>query len=55
MTNEEFVRHAYALAEVKDIAGMEGRLQHETAFSDILGQLGVLGNLGAVLQEPASV
>jgi hypothetical protein len=38
MTNEEFVRKAYALAEVKDLEGF-----------------GVLGNLGAMLQQHATV
>ena len=117
MTNEEFVRQAYATAEVKDIAAWVGCFNPDgvfvdesvavtyrgpnevgkpvenygTAFSDmhrelyddrmdapccdvfrlengqiqlfdcypsgtvILGQLGALGNLDAVLQQPASV
>ncbi|HEY1777526.1 MAG TPA: hypothetical protein VGG41_15310 [Solirubrobacteraceae bacterium] len=38
MTNEEFAREAYALAEVKDLEGF-----------------GVLGNLGTMLQQHATV
>ena len=101
MTNEEFVRQAYALAEVKDIEGwidcftpdgvfvdesvgvtyrgpsevakpgnrmdapccdvfrlVNGKIQLFDCYPSgtvILGQLGVLGNLDAVLQQPASV
>src|SRR6478735_1549728 len=101
MTNEEFVRQAYAVAEVKDLSawaacfnpdgvfvdesvGITYRGPSEvvkpvenygTAFCDvfrlengriqlfdcypsgtvILGQLGVMGNLGAVLEQHATV
>jgi ketosteroid isomerase-like protein len=100
MTNEEFVRHAYDLAEVKDIQGwidyftpdgvfVDNSVEvtytgpaevakpveyYGAAFSDmhrelhdiyvtgevvvvqlVLGQLGVLGNLDAVLQPHVAV
>jgi ketosteroid isomerase-like protein len=100
MTNEEFVRHAYDLAEVKDIQGwidcftpdgvfVDNSVEvtytgpaevakpveyYSAAFSDmhrelhdiyvtgevvvvqlVLGQLGVLGNLDAVLQPHVAV
>jgi hypothetical protein len=51
MTNEEFVRQAYALAEAKDIH----RFDCYPEGSVILSQLGVLGSLDAVLQPHASV
>ena len=34
MTNEEFVRHAYALAEVKDIEGWKGVFNPDGVFVD---------------------
>ena len=34
MTNEEFVRHAYAMAEVKDIAGWKGAFNPDGVFVD---------------------
>jgi hypothetical protein len=71
VTSEEFVRQAYALAEVKDIAGWvacfnpdgvfkleNGRIQVFDCYPSgtvILGQLGVLGNLDAVLEQHVSV
>jgi hypothetical protein len=76
MTNEEFVRRAYAIAEVKDIPGIlpptgnrmdapccdvfkleNGRIQVFDCYPSgtvILGQLGVLGDLDAVLQQRAA-
>jgi ketosteroid isomerase-like protein len=70
MSNEEFVRRAYEIAEVKDIPGWIACFHPDGVFVDesvgvtyrgpdevakpvILGQLGVLGNLGAVLEQPA--
>lgn len=69
MTNEEVVRQAYAKAEVRDIAAWVECFDPDGVFVDesvalfdccpsgavILGQQGVLGNLDAVLRQPASV
>jgi ketosteroid isomerase-like protein len=65
MTNEEFVRQAYASAELKDLPAWAACFNADGVFVDesvgvtyrgpILGQLGVLGNLDAVLQQHATV
>ena len=49
MTNEEFVRRAYEIAEVEDIPGWIACLSPD------VGQLGVPGNLDGVLRQHASV
>ena len=51
-SNEDSVRRAYAIAEAKDIQGWIDCFVPEGSV--ILSQLGILSNLGSVLQPLAA-